>query len=184
MSVGWEIERRWLVRVRPGLREELGEGRPLRQGYIRGKGPSVRIRTGEARGAVLACKRGHGIRRMEAEVVVPPEMAELLFQAAGERVLEKTRYEVGPWELDWFEGDLEGLTLLEIELEDEDQRLPDPPEGVEKVREVTEDNSFTSSALASLASGERRALVARIYAEAGEERAAASDASGPGKEGP
>lgn len=179
MSVGWEIERRWIVRVRPGLREELGEGRPLRQGYVRGQGPSVRIRTGEARGPVLACKSGQGIRRREAEVVVPPEMAELLFQAAGDRVLEKTRYVMGPWELDWFAGDLEGLTLLEIELGGEAEVLPETPEGIQKLREVTHDNSFTSSGLAALTSREQKALVERIYgAGEGEEGAAGRHSPG------
>lgn len=161
----WEIERRWVVRVRPGLRSELGEGWPLRQGYVRPGDPSVRIRTGEPRGPVLGCKSGRGIRRREAEAVVSDELAELLFQAAGPRVLEKTRYPLGPWELDYFAGDLEGLVLLEIELEHDDDPLPEPPEGVDMVHEATDVKTFTSSHLASLSSGERRAVVAAVYQE-------------------
>lgn len=165
--VSWEIERRWLVRARPGLREELGEGWSLRQGYVRADGPSVRIRTGEPRGPVLACKAGRGVRRQEAETVVPQEVAEMLFQAAGARVIEKTRYPVGPWELDYFEGDLEGLTLLELELEDEEDPLPELPEGIKIVHEVTNDKRFVSSKLASMTSRARKALVGQVYRELG-----------------
>lgn len=161
----WEIERRWLVRARPGLREELGEGWSLRQGYVRGDEPSVRIRTGEPRGPVLSCKSGRGVRRREAEAVVPREVAELLFQAAGDRVLEKSRYRIGPWEVDWFEGDLEGLVLLELELEHEDDPVPEPPAGIKVLHEVTHDKRFVSSKLAEATRAERRALVGDVYGE-------------------
>lgn len=163
----WEIERRWLVRARAGLREELGEGWPLRQGYVRADAPSVRIRTGEPRGAVLCCKTGRGVRRREAEAVVPEEVAELLFQAAGDRVLEKRRYRIGPWEVDWFEGDLEGLVLLELEMDEEDDPVPEVPEGIEVLLEVTDDKRFVSGQLAGASPTERRALVEAAYREAG-----------------
>ena len=162
---GWEIERRWLVRVREGLREELGEGWSLRQGYLKADGVSVRIRTGEPRGPVLTCKSGRGVKRREADTVVPGEVAEMLFTAAGKRVLEKTRYPVGPWELDYFDGDLEGLVLLELEMEDPDDPVPEPPEGIEVVHEVTDDRRMTSGNLASLSGKEQRKLVRRIYEE-------------------
>lgn len=164
----WEIERRWLVRVRPGLWNELGEGLRLRQGYVRVGDPSVRIRTGEPRGPVLACKSGRGVRRREVEAVVPPEMAEALFLAAEDRVLEKVRYPLAGWELDRFLGSLEGLSLLERELEREDEALPEAPEGVDVLREVTEDKRFTSSYLARLTEAEQRAMVAKAYREVGE----------------
>lgn len=162
----WEIERRWLVRARPGLREELGEGWSLRQGYVRGGDPAVRIRTGEPRGPVLSCKSGGGVRRREAETVVPDEVAQLLFEVAGERVLAKTRHRIGRWEVDWFEEDLEGLVLLELEMEREDEPVPEPPEGIEVLHEVTHDKRFVSSKLAGLGSEERKALVGRVYREA------------------
>ena len=158
-----EIERRYLVTVRAGLWRDLGAGLSFRQGYVKTGSPSVRIRTGEPRGPVLTCKSGSGVKRTEVESVVSGAMAEALFQAAKSRIIEKVRYSMGPWELDRFTGDLEGLTLLEIELEHEDDPIPDPPDGVSVLREVTDDNHFTSSHLARLESSEKRSLVKTLY---------------------
>lgn len=159
----FEIERRYLVRVDPEVWARAGEGRLLRQGYLRGGKPSVRIRVGEARGAVLTCKSGRGVKRREVETVVPDDVAEALFAAAGKRVLEKVRFVLGPWELDRFQGHLEGLTLLEIELEHEDDPIPEPPHGIDVVREVTDDKSFNSGALARMTKKEQWLLVRRLY---------------------
>lgn len=164
---GWEIERRYLVAVREGLWEELGPGLPYRQGYVRVGRPSVRIRTGEPRGAVLTCKTGGGVRRREVEAVVPEDVAEALFEAAEERVIRKARHRLGPWELDRFAGPLDGLTLLEIELDHEDDPVPEPPAGVEVLREVTHDKRFTSGALARLTPVDQERLVVVAYAEVG-----------------
>lgn len=164
MSGGWEVERRYLVRVEDAAWARLGAGVELVQGYVGTGSPSVRIRVGEARGPVLACKSGSGIRRWEVEAGVPPEMAEALLEASGERVVRKVRHRLGPWEVDRFQGDLEGLVLMEVELAAEAEAVPPPPAGVEIIHEVTDDNSFTNSALASMTGPERRALVARLSA--------------------
>ena len=108
--MGWEIERRFLVRVADALLFQLGEGRLLRQGYVRSGDPSVRIRLGESRGAVLTCKSGKGIRRAEVETVVPDELAVALFEASEDRTIEKMRWAIGPWVLDRFLGPLDGLS--------------------------------------------------------------------------
>lgn len=162
---GFEIERRYLVRVRSGLWETLEGGFPLRQGYVKTGSPSVRIRTGERRGPVLTCKSGKGVKRSEVEAVVPPDMAEALFRVAGKRVLEKVRYPLGPWELDRFTGDLEGLVLLEIELDHESDPIPAPPPGVSILREVTDDKLFTNSQLARMDGKEKRTLVKKVHRE-------------------
>jgi len=159
----FEIERRYLVRVAGGLWARLGEGYAFRQGYVRTGNPSVRIRVGEPRGPVLTLKSGNGIRRREVETVVPQEVAEGLLEASGKRIIEKVRYPVGPWELDRFEGPLRGLTLLEIELTHESDPIPEPPEGVEIMREVTDDKMFTSSNLARMKRKEQKRLVKEIY---------------------
>jgi CYTH domain-containing protein len=163
--MAWEIERRFLVRVAGGVRSTLGEGRRLRQGYVRNGTPSVRIRTGESRGSVLTCKSGSGIRRTEVETVVPDEVAAALFEAAEDRIIEKIRWELGGWTLDRFLGALDGLELLEIELEREDQSLPAAPGGVHVLREVTDDKRFVSGHLARMKPKEQRKLVKKAYKE-------------------
>lgn len=163
--MGWEIERRFLVRVADAVWLRLGEGYHLRQGYIRNGEPSVRIRIGESRGAVLTCKTGSGIRRTEEETIVPDEMATVLFQAAEDRVVEKIRWRVGDWELDRFLGALEGLMLIEIELEEETQPMPPVPDGVHILREVTDDKRFVSGHLARLPPKKQRKLVKKAYKE-------------------
>ena len=163
--MSWEIERRFLVRVEDAVWYRLGEGYPMRQGYILNGNPSVRIRVGEPRGAVLTSKSGSGIRREEHETIVPDEIAEALFQAAGDRVIEKVRWKLGPWELDRFLGPLEGLALLEIELETEDETLPEPPADVLVLREVTDDKRFVSGRLARMSHRKQRKLVRKAYKE-------------------
>lgn len=164
-GTGWEIERRYLVRVDPGRWDAFGTGRRLRQGYVVAGPLTVRVRSGEKRGDVLTCKRGSGVRRREVETVIPPDVAAALFEAAGDRIIEKVRHRVGPWEIDRFEGSLEGLVLCEIELTHEEDPLPPPPDGISIVREVTDDISFTSSGLASMTSSAQRAWLSRIHGD-------------------
>lgn len=163
--MSWEIERRFLVRVAPGGWETLGPGRPLRQGYVVAGPRTVRIRIGEERGPVLTCKSGSGVRRREVEQTVTEDMAAMLFEVSGGRVIEKVRHRSGPWEVDRFTGGLEGLSLLEIELEDPEAPLPEWPPAVEVLREVTTHNRFTSSGLASLTEEEQEQWVNDVYAE-------------------
>lgn len=163
--MAWEIERRFLVRMPEAVRNTLGEGRHLRQGYVRNGTPSVRIRVGESRGAVLTCKSGSGIRRSEVETIVPDEVAQALFEAAEDRVIEKIRWDLGSWTVDRFLGELDGLELMEIELESEEQPLPELPRGLHVLREVTDDKRFVSGRLARLKPKEQRKLVKKAYKE-------------------
>lgn len=163
--MAWEIERRFLASVSDRFWGTLGEGHRLRQGYVRNGTPSVRIRTGEPRGCVLTCKSGKGVRRREVETVVPQDVADALFEAAENRIIEKIRWRLGPWELDRFMGPLEGLVLLEIELDSEDDPLPRPPTGVRALREVTDDKRFVSGHLARMKPKEQGELVEKAYEE-------------------
>lgn len=163
----FEVERRYLVTVREGLWASLGESWRLQQGYVSAGTPSVRIRLGEPRGPVLTCKAGSGVKRREVEAVVPLAVAEALLEAADGRVVEKVRHPLGRWELDRFGRGLEGLVLLEIELDAEDDEVPDAPAGVTILREVTDDNRFTSLRLACMETEEQRAFVRSVYEEVG-----------------
>ena len=170
MSTGpqgsYEIERRFLVRVEDHSWEVKDmERHLLRQGYVRTGDPSIRIRLGEPRGPVLACKSGKGVKRHEVEALVPEEMAAELFEAAENRVIEKIRWCIGPWELDRFVGNLEGLFLMEIELEHEDDPIPEPPGGIRILREVTDDKRFTNSSLADLKPKKQLKFVRKAYKE-------------------
>jgi CYTH domain-containing protein len=148
--VAWEIKRRFVVRVSDALWYTLGEGHHYRQGYMRNGEPSVRIRTGEPRGAVLTCKGGSAIRREEMETVVPANMAVRLLGAAEDRIIEKILWKLGPWKLDRFLGTLDGLSLMEIELDEESDPLPKPPQVVQSLREVPKDNRSVRSHLARM----------------------------------
>ncbi len=161
--VTYEIERRYLVRVADGLIDELDAGHDFRQGYVRNGTPSVRIRIGEPRGPVLTCKSGKGIKREEAETVVPEDVAKALMLAAQDRVIEKTRFVIGPWELDRFHGALDGLYLMEIELDTVDDPIPEPPDGVHILREVTDDKRFTNGRLARRSEKKQAKLVTKVY---------------------
>lgn len=158
-----EIERRFLCRVADeGVLRRARRASLIRQGYLTGGEPAVRIRERDGR-HTLTVKAGRGRVRREVELPVEPEAGAELLAMAGERRLEKTRYELDRWEVDVFQGKLRGLVLAEIELEREDERLPEPPEGVVLLREVTEEGRFTNQNLAMLGAGEAARLVRKAY---------------------
>ncbi len=109
-------------------------------------------------------KAGQGLVRDEVEVTVDAEAGRVLMAMAGDRRLEKTRYLLGPWELDVFSGKLEGLVVLEVELTREDAPTPPFPAGVEVTREVTGSSAYRNQALAGLSATEARRLVAELGA--------------------
>jgi CYTH domain-containing protein len=171
---GVEIERKWLLAAAPSgeTLERLG-ARPKRieQIYLRGTGgdSARRIRSIEEAGVrtlVLTEKRvlrravsgGRADVREELErELTPAEYDDLLLDADPDRrPIRKTRY-VFPYdghvlELDVFEQP-RGLVVLEIELEDEDDRPALPPE-LEVIREVSDDSAYLNWNLARRAADE------------------------------
>lgn len=153
-----EIERRFLCR-RPG--PDLLEGVPVRritQGYLSNGGPTVRIRRLDGE-FIMTVKSGHGLVRREIEFPVPPGPGNELLELAGAARIEKLRYEFGRWEVDCFQGKLQGLVLAEIELSDVDEPLPPVSAGIELLREVTTLPTYTNHCLARLGEEEARRLV-------------------------
>lgn len=153
-----EIERRFLVRRIDSGALARGTQKAIRQGYLATEDPEVRVR---AKGGeyFLTFKRGEGLVREEIEMPAPEEIGAALLHMAGARVVEKTRYLLGRWEVDVFAGKLAGLLLAEIELEHEREELPAPPAGVVLGREVTEDARFRNRRLALLAPDDAQHLV-------------------------
>ena len=145
-----EIEQRYLVEP-ARLPKKLPKGDRLTQGYLC-LGPVVRVRIKRKSGkesAFLTIK-GPGKRvREEFEYEIPLHHARSLMKLCGERVLQKTRYRIGKWEVDQYHGRHNGLWLAEIELPAKCFQLKGPlPEWIG--REVTEDPRFTNANLVQL----------------------------------
>ena len=164
-----EIERQFLCRSVDRVVLDGADGVVrIRQGYLTSGQPAVRVRR-KNDAWVLTVKTGGGLVREEVEVDVDPESGLSLMEMAGESWLEKTRYLIGPWELDIFEGKLHGLIVLELELPSEDAPTPPFPRGIDVNREVTGTAGYRNQVLAALPADEARALVDRLYGPGGPE---------------
>lgn len=126
-----EIERKFLVRSERWRGSETGRF-SLRQAYIASLDDrSVRVRLVNDTRATLTIKIGKGTTRDEFEYEIPIADARELMDSAPGCVVEKTRYEVPfgnfTWEVDVFDGYYRGLTIAEVEMNDEtdDPELPD-----------------------------------------------------------
>jgi adenylate cyclase len=120
-----EIERKFCLPVAP---DWLGgcPSRRIRQGYVAlADDVEVRVRIfdDEDEEPVLTVKRGHGERRAEVEFSIDPDDAEQLWALTEGRRVRKRRHLAergsGSFEIDVYEGDLDGLVTAEIEFEDE-----------------------------------------------------------------
>ncbi len=120
-----EIERKFLVkRLPPDL--DKYENRKIDQGYLAVKrnGTQVRLRkAGDDH--TITLKRGRGVARHEWEVELTPAQFAELWPATQGRRLTKTRYDV-PFgdhtvEVDVYSGRNKGLTVAEVEFDDEEQ---------------------------------------------------------------
>ena len=157
-----EIERRFIARVDDALLRDADK-MLQRQGYLTVRDPTtLRIRQ-EGDAWVLAIKaEAGGIRRHEIELPVSELQGRTLLALASGGTVEKVRHTIGRWEIDVYGGRYEGLILAEVELESEDEPLPDPPPGLELVREITRQTGLSARGLASLDEPTARALVARL----------------------
>ncbi len=148
MKIGWEIERKFLVRAE--ALPSLPRGVRIEQAYL-GFEPVVRVRVEEGERAALTVK-GRGLaRRREVEVSIPVEAAYALMElrVSGTCIIVKTRHHVlhggRIWEIDVFHGCLQGLVLAEVELSGRSESVDLPPWAA---REVTNDPSFQNANLA------------------------------------
>jgi adenylate cyclase len=160
--MGKEIERKFLVHDTSIIKGITGT--PIIQAYVAKGGLLVRVRrAGEA--AFLTLKGPtQGISRDEFEYQIPLEDALAMLEGYGTGgKLSKTRYLVPvgghTFEVDVFEGPLEGLVIAEVELESENVEVSLPnwlgPE-------VSADHYFANSNLANQGDGDRSAMLARV----------------------
>jgi len=165
MPENTEIERRWVVKKVGEI--EAGRKKAIYQGYFHPGTPAIRIRqssnalSGDS--YMVTFKSGAGMTRTEVEVPVNREQGELLMGMVQGRI-GKMRHHIGQWELDQFYGALEGLYILEIELESEDEPLPPFPDCIEVMREVTGKKGWSNLDMAFMTDDKQRELVATAYA--------------------
>lgn len=110
---------------------------------------TIRVRITDGQAYLTIKGKNVGFSRPEFEYQIPVEDARELSKLAVHSPVEKDRHiikiEGHKWEIDFFKGENEGLTLAEIELSSEDEPV-DLPDWVEK--EVTGDERYHNSYLA------------------------------------
>jgi adenylate cyclase len=144
-----EIERKYLIEREDLSFLQLIEGEKIKQAYIQNENSrTVRVRT-KGEKAFLTVKIGNeSLSRDEFEYQIPVQDALSMMEILQLKVLSKTRYEINfenhLWEIDVFEGKLDGLIIAEIELKAEDESFITPPwVGTE----VTNDSSYLNAKL-------------------------------------
>lgn len=145
-----ETERKFLVKD-DTYKRYATESHRMTQGYIcRESGRTVRVRISDGRGwlTIKGASSGNGLSRYEWEKEIPADEAERLLVLCMEGTIDKTRYivpfEGHSFEVDEFYGDNEGLTVAEVELENETEPFS-RPEWLGK--EVTGDRRYYNSML-------------------------------------
>src|SRR3954471_1874183 len=127
--MGVEIERKFLVQ-KDKWNAEGRQGTWLAQGYL-SVDPTVRVRASKSDAWITIKSRIHDLKRHEFEYAIPISDANALLALCGDRVLEKTRYDVEYnghiWEVDVFHGANDGLVTAEIELDEIDEPFDIPP---------------------------------------------------------
>lgn len=148
-----EIERKFLVRNQD-FRKEAIRSLAIRQGYLsQSAQATVRVRLVDDTEAYLTIKgksNETGLTRAEYEYPIPANDAHALLALCPEQKIHKTRFLVPyahyTWEVDVFHGDLEGLIIAEVELNDANES-PKQPEWIGS--EVTGDIRYYNASLAT-----------------------------------
>lgn len=147
--MGQEIEYKYLVDHVKWAKLEKPEPTLIMQGYI-SKSPLavVRVRIKGESGFLTIKGKSEGIERSEFEYEIPLKDAHELINSFTEKQIRKLRYEINHngnlWEVDVFEGKLDGLILAELEVESIDQTF-DTPSWVTK--DVSTDPDYFNAVL-------------------------------------
>ncbi|HUO04864.1 MAG TPA: CYTH domain-containing protein [Candidatus Binataceae bacterium] len=143
-----EIERKFLTRHRDW--SAMAPGIEVRQGYLSvTPGCTVRVRTAGGRGYITVKSATVGITRDEYEYEIPlADCNAMLDRLCQHPLIEKVRYVIPyaghTWEVDEFSGVNRGLTIAEIELDSETEKI-ELPDWVET--EVTGDSRYYNANL-------------------------------------
>lgn len=150
--MGIEIERKFLVDRLPPDFENL-TGNAIRQGYVIDAAGGIELRVRQKQGACYqTIKMGEGLSRTEIEIELSSDQFDRLWPYTDGRRVSKIRYAVPVGdhtaELDRFEGNLEGLLMVEVEFPSVDAaRNFAPPDWFG--RDVTEDKRYKNKHLAA-----------------------------------
>lgn len=129
-----EIERKFLTK-NSDWKNLISYSQSLKQAYLlSSKEITLRVRTINQSEAFLTIKGKNlnsGLSREEFEYSIPfAEAEEMIKSFCRGKTIAKTRYicffEGKRWEIDEFEGELAGLTVAEIELENENEIFAKP----------------------------------------------------------
>lgn len=130
--MGSEVERKFLVQGSE-WQTESENSRSIRQFYLASdERVSIRVRIEDGERASITIKSGAAtLSRSEFEYPLPLADADSLTMLRRGSIIEKCRHDVHRggqrWEIDVFGGDLAGLVLCEIELDDEKTPFDRPP---------------------------------------------------------
>lgn len=127
-----EIEVKYLVDTEKWAKVDKPEPHRIVQGFLfRSKELVIRIRIKDNRAFLTIKGPTRGITRSEYEYEIPIIEAKEMMDQFIEKFIDKFRYEINVngklWEVDEFQGKLNGLVLAELELKSEDEafELPD-----------------------------------------------------------
>ena len=154
-----EIERKFLV-AHDGWKSAVTRRARIRDGLVSMfNGRKTRVRMMDGRATLTVKGEYTGSVRSEYEYAIPvADAEEMLRTMCDDRVLEKTRHYVLhgglTWEIDVYEGLLEGVVIAEVELDRADRML-ELPDWVG--REVTDDANYRKLKMLQDRTAERQA---------------------------
>jgi adenylate cyclase len=128
--MGMEIERKFLVNGESWRHGATGQR--IRQGYLCSSADrAVRVRVAGDRAFLTIKGAQHGASRHEYEYDIPiGDATEMLEQLCERPLIEKMRHHLTvdgrEWVVDEFEGENAGLTVAEVEFEEEGQAIALP----------------------------------------------------------
>mgnify|MGYP001160965242 CR=1 FL=1 len=143
-----EIERKFLV-ISENYKQN-SKSVYIKQAYLSAdENMAIRVRIENIQATInIKSKKSERVNH-EFEYIIPMDEAISLIKMSPYPIIEKTRYvieyEGKAWEVDKFHADNDGLTVAEIELDDENEAFEKPPWLGE---EVTADYRYLNSNLA------------------------------------